>query len=277
MKKRTVALLVCALFTVGVFAGASAAGKFREITAQLRPDFTIKVDGQVQEFKSAKGEVVYPILHEGTTYLPVRAIGELMDKVVYWYEDEKRVELRKPTVTDADVIVFGEEKEANAKNEKASFIGEEKAKALALEKAGFKADEVRFDKIELDEDDGIWHYEIEFVTGCVEYEIDIGAVNGAILKWEKDVEDLNKKPEIKIEEEKPLPEEPAISSEQAKKLALEKAGLSAADAVFEKLELDHDDGKLVYEIELRKDGIEYEGEIDATNGTVISWSVDQND
>ena len=41
-------------------------------------------------------------------------------------------------------------------------------------------------KNKLDFDDGIQKYEIEFVEGFNEYEYDIDATNGMILKFEKD-------------------------------------------------------------------------------------------
>lgn len=200
MKKRNVAILLCVLFTTGLIAGAAAAGTFREITAQVRPDFTVKVDGEEKVFKSADGDVVYPIIHDGTTYLPLRAIGELMGKKVYWYEDEKLIELKEviTTVTDADVIIGGsdipkdvvvkeekEHKEVESKN----FIGEEKARKIALKKAELKEDEVIFERTELDKDGGIWHYEVEFKKGKTEYDADIKADDGTILKWEVDIDD----------------------------------------------------------------------------------------
>ena len=92
--KRKITLLTTAVLCVGcIAAGAAANEVIREIKAQLRPDFTIEIDGEVKSFKNAKGETVYPVLYDGTTYLPIRAIGEIMGKTVYWYEDEKRIEL----------------------------------------------------------------------------------------------------------------------------------------------------------------------------------------
>lgn len=191
MKKKWLAILTAGVCAVSFGMGAVADDLIDDITAQLRRDFTIKIDGEVKEFKNKQGDVVYPVLYDGTTYLPVRAIGELMGKTVYWYEDDKRIELKESTVTDADVIVTGEEKTANADKDKTKFIGEDKAQKIALKKADLKEDDVKFKRTELDEDDGIYYYEVEFLAGDVEYEVDIGAVNGAILKWEVDKEDKN--------------------------------------------------------------------------------------
>ena len=67
-------------------------------------------------------------------------------------------------------------------------ISEEKAKEIALSKAGITADGVTFEKIELDNDDGVRKYEIEFRQGNTEYDVDIKADDGTVLKFEKDIE-----------------------------------------------------------------------------------------
>lgn len=68
------------------------------------------------------------------------------------------------------------------------FIGEEKAKEIALEKSEISADGVRFDRIELDRDNGIWQYEVDFKHGDMEYDVDINAETGEILSFEKEKE-----------------------------------------------------------------------------------------
>lgn len=69
-----------------------------------------------------------------------------------------------------------------------TFIGENRAKTIALEKAGLTANAVRFDRVELDEDNGIWHYEVEFTKDNLEYDADIKADDGTVLSWEVDTD-----------------------------------------------------------------------------------------
>ncbi len=65
-------------------------------------------------------------------------------------------------------------------------ITPEQAYQTALKHAGKKKTQVMLKKNKLDFDDGIQKYEIEFVEGFNEYEYDIDATNGMILKFEKD-------------------------------------------------------------------------------------------
>ena len=68
------------------------------------------------------------------------------------------------------------------------FIGVEKAKEIALAKAGLPADGVLFDRVELEQDNGIWHYEVNFRKDLTEYDADIKAEDGSILSWEMDTD-----------------------------------------------------------------------------------------
>nr|WP_325212025.1 PepSY domain-containing protein [uncultured Oscillibacter sp.] len=67
-----------------------------------------------------------------------------------------------------------------------SFIGEEAAKSAALTHAGISAESAGYIRCELNEDDGRWVYEIEFQAGAAEYEYEIDAASGAVVKAEQD-------------------------------------------------------------------------------------------
>ncbi len=66
------------------------------------------------------------------------------------------------------------------------FIGEEAAKSAALTHAGVSAADVAFTKCELDREDGRWVYELEFWAGGTEYEYEVDASGGTVLKAEMD-------------------------------------------------------------------------------------------
>ena len=67
-----------------------------------------------------------------------------------------------------------------------SFIGEEAAKSAALAHAGLSAADAGYIECELDRDDGLWVYEIEFRAGGVEYDYEIGAADASVLKAQQD-------------------------------------------------------------------------------------------
>lgn len=65
------------------------------------------------------------------------------------------------------------------------YIGESKARNIALKKAPGAS----ITKFEFDKDDGTAVYEVELRKGIYEYEVKINAVTGAVIEFEKDIED----------------------------------------------------------------------------------------
>lgn len=68
------------------------------------------------------------------------------------------------------------------------YIGEDKAKSIALEHAGLTADQVTFLRAHLDRDDRYDVYDIEFYSSDTEYDYEIDAVNGTIIEYDMDIE-----------------------------------------------------------------------------------------
>ena len=95
-KKRLLSgVLTCALVCSSMFVGAFAASNVEEISALLNYGITIKYNGMAQEFTDATGARVYPISFNGTTYLPVRAVSNLVNLPVEWSSEENTVYLGK--------------------------------------------------------------------------------------------------------------------------------------------------------------------------------------
>ncbi len=70
-----------------------------------------------------------------------------------------------------------------------TYIGKDKAKTIALNRAGVSASEIKGYKCEFDKDDGVAVYEIEFKVGKYEYSAEINAKTGAIIDFEKEIDD----------------------------------------------------------------------------------------
>ena len=67
------------------------------------------------------------------------------------------------------------------------------------------------------------------------------------------------------------PPAPAVSAEQAKAAALSHAGLTAEQVTGLRAEYERDDGLQFYEVQFFANGMEYEYDISAADGTVISF------
>lgn len=104
MKNSTsfVAGLATAGLVVSLAFGAGAATREEMIKAEFA-DIKIVMDGQQLSPKDANGKAVEPFIWNGTTYLPVRAVGAAVGKDVSWDGDTKTVYLgAKPSASVGD-------------------------------------------------------------------------------------------------------------------------------------------------------------------------------
>lgn len=161
----------------------------------------------------------------------------------------------------------------------ANFIGEAKAKSIALNAAGLSESQVSGLFVKLDYEDDLYdrdNYEVEFYANGFEYDYEIDALTGEIISWNKDVDD-DYYHQQNNSGNNSSSSGATISAEQAKSIALSKAGLSSANVSGLRTELDRDDGRTVYEVEFRNGRTEYSYEIDANSGAVISYDIDYDD
>ena len=181
----------------------------------------------------------------------------------------------------------------------------DEAKAVALKNAKLSENDVVFTKAKLDYDDGRAVYDIEFYSGNKEYDYEIDANTGKIL--DRDIEykvsffsrivdffknmfsgksgtvstppaaaDVTVEATSAASQEKPAASN-RITLDQAKKVALDDAKLTASDVTFTKAKLDYDDGRAVYDIEFYSGVKEYDYEIDAATGRILEKDIDIND
>ena len=259
-------LTLCLLALLSALALPAAALEPSQVTVEQRPSVKIVVDGTERTFYDVTGKEVHPLYYNGTHYLPVRAIGELMGKSVAWDSKSRTITLTgdDPLVTDADT--FGPSGSKPTTPSDGKLTGEEAAKAAALAHAGLKAADVTFVKCKLDWENGVQVYDVEFFTqDGREYDYEINAATGAVVSVDYDAE--NYVTTVTSGEN--------IGMEKARSIALAKVP-GAESTHVRKLELDYDDGRLVYEVEIFYNGMEYEGEIDAYSGEIVQWEADRD-
>lgn len=160
-------------------------------------------------------------------------------------------------------------------------IGEEKAKSLALTHAGRKEGEVSNLSVKLDRDDGRYEYDVKFTYENTKYEYEIDAVSGEIYKAQKDEKKTSSNTSSSESSTSSGSSSAGSSSDigkdKAKAIALDHAGAKSGDVSRFEIERDKEDGVVVYEIEFRCDGMEYEYEIDAATGKIRKSSKERDD
>ena len=186
---------------------------------------------------------------------------------------------------------------------KNNLIGEDAAEEFAILDADITWDEVSGLHTYLERDKGRYVYDIEFHAGQAKYEYEILAEDGSVLGKEvktigtttaaeqtdsrqKEETDLqaadtdsgqdtgNAAPAAPQTESKPR----YLSVDEAKKIALDHAGLTEDQVRFSTAKFDDDDSEgEEYEIEFYSGNTEYEYEIDARTGDIRDFSKEVDD
>lgn len=155
---------------------------------------------------------------------------------------------------------------AGSADPNSGYISEEAAKAAALEHAGLAEADLQAVRIKLDYDDGRAVYDVEFVQNTAEYDYEIDATTGEILSYDYDAENLTAQTTTGS----------PVTADEAKQIALNHAGVAESDTRAMELETDRDDGRTVYEFSWKVGFTEYDYEIDADTGAILSYSQEQD-
>ena len=155
-----------------------------------------------------------------------------------------------------------------------NLISSDEAKNIALQHANLTDNQVTFIKVSQDYDDGINKYEIEFYYNNTEYDYEINAYSGEILKFDYDAEYYNPSNTISYSNSQSSSTQNLISSDEAKNIALQHANLTDNQVTFIKVSQDYDDGIHIYEVEFHYNNREYNYDINAINGTILSYEQD---
>ena len=158
----------------------------------------------------------------------------------------------------------------------AAYAAEQYAGTAALDSVTAEVDS------ELDESPA--HYEVELHMAWGEFEYLVDAYTGKVLSGQKDLLTTASTPSTpnvttKPSDQKPDPSETAqdIGYAKAKSIALNHAGVSENEAYDMDIELDDEDGILVYEVEFKSGNMEYDYEINAATGTILKYESELDD
>ena len=178
-------------------------------------------------------------------------------------------------------LSVGELKDLAEAGAPAMPIGMDAACGAAEEYAGTTALDSVTAEVDSELDESPAHYEVELHTQWGEFEYLVDAYTGKVLSGQKD---LPTTVSAQNEAAKPSGQKPApsgtaqdIGYAKAKSIALNHAGVSESKAYDMDIELDEEDGKLVYEVEFKSSGMEYDYEIDAATGTILKQEAERDD
>ena len=175
-------------------------------------------------------------------------------------------------------------------------IGMDAARSAAEEYAGTTAVDSVTAEVDPELDESPAHYEVELQTARGEFKYLVDAYTGKVLSGQKDLlaavsasnettKPSGQKPaSASNETTKPSDQKPApsgtvqdIGYAKAKSIALNHAGLRENQAYDMDIELDDEDGTLVYEIEFKSGNMEYDYEIDAASGAILKHETELDD
>ena len=178
-------------------------------------------------------------------------------------------------------LSVGELKDLAEAGAPAMPIGRDAAAYAAEQYAGTAALDSVTAEVDPELDESPAHYEVELHTQWGEFEYLVDAYTGKVLSGQKD---LPTTVSAQNEAARPSGQKPApsgtaqdIGYAEAKSIALNHAGVSESKAYDMDIELDEEDGKLVYEVEFKSGGMEYDYEIDAATGTILQQETEKDD
>ena len=141
------------------------------------------------------------------------------------------------------------------------MIRMEEAQEAALKAAGIEAADADISATTLSEVAGVACYKVEFTSGEYAYAYTINAETGAVMEMSS--------------QEQNATGIGTVDEAEAQKIALEHAGVKAADATIIRSKLDYEDGRQVYDIEWYAGGAKYDYEIAADTGEIISSAYEE--
>ena len=172
------------------------------------------------------------------------------------------------------------------------MIRMEEAQEAALKAADIEAADADISATTLSEAAGVACYKVEFTSGEYAYAYTVNAETGAVMEMSSQEQNVQASG-MQTEAADSAAAAPAqaqtsasataqtvtgigtVDEAAAQKIALEHAGVKAADATITKSKLDYEDGRQVYDIEWYAGGAKYDYEIAADTGEIISSAYEE--
>ena len=156
-------------------------------------------------------------------------------------------------------------------------IGKDAAAYAVEQYAGTTALDSVTAEVDSELDESPAHYEVELHTAWGEFEYLVDAYTGKVLSGQKDLLAAASTPNATAKPSAPSEAAQDIGYAKAKSIALNHAGVSENEAYDMEIELDDEDGTLVYEVEFKSGGMEYSYEINAASGAILKHEAEIDD
>ena len=165
---------------------------------------------------------------------------------------------------------------------KTTFISKNEVKDIVADNMKVSSNDLYFEDIDFEFDKGVYEVEVYYQNRDYEYKID--AKEGKVIYT--DFRNINNNQNNSNNDNSNNNNgdykgqnslngvTPSISLDEAKNIAVTNAGVDINNVKFTREELDHDNHTLVYELEFFYNNIEYDYEINATTGDIISYDKD---
>lgn len=158
---------------------------------------------------------------------------------------------------------------------KITYLSETEIKEIVIKNTKEERDNIHFTNIDLDTEENLYEVEFYYVGQNTEYEYKINAKTGQIIYSNFNSSKNNENTKTNnTNNNSNSSSSNEITLDEAKKIALEDAGLNENDVIYTETKTDFDDNQKIYDLEFIYNNQEYNYEIDAITGEIISYDKD---
>lgn len=191
----------------------------------------------------------------------VKLIKSIINKnSLYKFEDLCKLSTNDLNILANSSINKNDEVSTIGSASTSKYISIDTVKDIVFKHAKVENKNVTNLEIEYDYENGNMIYDVEFHCNNIEYDYEVDAVSGKILKIEIENNNNNNNSNNKY-----------LSKNKIEEIAIKKANVSKYYDYD--IEFEFKGGTPIYEVEFETDGAEYEIEIDAKNGNIIKYEV----